>query len=76
MTLRPQTVEFRLPDTARYIRISLFASLTGYTQKAVRRKIQAGVWVQNREYRKAPDGSVVMDLEGYNRWVEAGAGRV
>lgn len=54
----------------RYVRINLFAAQTGFTEKAVRRKIEDGIWVQNREYRKAPDGSLLIDVEGYNRWVE------
>ena len=56
----------------RYVRIVKFVELTGYTDKAVRRKIQEGVWVAGREYRRAPDGSILIDMEGYARWVEAG----
>jgi hypothetical protein len=54
----------------RYVRLKLFASQSGYTEKAIRRKIEEGIWVQNREYRRAPDGSLLIDVEGYNRWVE------
>jgi hypothetical protein len=54
----------------RYVRINLFTQQTGYSEKAVRRKIEDGIWVQNREYRKAPDGAVLIDVEGYERWVE------
>lgn len=56
----------------RYVRIKLFAEQTGFTEKAIRRKIEDGIWVQNREYRKAPDGAIMIDVEGYNRWVEGG----
>ena len=34
---------------ARYIRLPLFERLTGYTQKAVRRKIETGVWLEGLE---------------------------
>jgi len=54
----------------KYVRLKLFAEQSGYTEKAIRRKIEEGIWVQNREYRRAPDGSLVIDVEGYNRWVE------
>lgn len=58
---------------ARYVRLSLFERMTGYTQKAVRRKIEAGVWIEGREYRRAPDGHIIVDLQGYERWVEKSA---
>jgi len=54
----------------RYVRLKHFAAQSGYTEKAIRRKIEEGIWLQNREYRRAPDGSVLIDLEGYNKWVE------
>lgn len=43
----------------------LFCALTGYTEKAVRREIKEGVWLQGRHYRKAPDGRITMDLQAY-----------
>jgi hypothetical protein len=55
---------------SRYVRLPLFERMTGYTQKAVRRKIEGGIWVEGRQYRRAPDGCILMDVEGYERWVE------
>ena len=55
---------------ARYVRLPLFEKLTGYTQKAVRRKIESGAWLEGREYRRAPDGHIIVDLHGYQKWVE------
>lgn len=55
---------------ARFVLLPLFEKLTGYTQKAVRRKIEDGVWVEGREYRRGPDGRIVVDMNGYTRWVE------
>jgi len=54
----------------RYVLIRVFCELTGYTEKAVRRKIEEGVWVDGQVVRRAPDGHVTVDLEGYERWVE------
>jgi hypothetical protein len=54
----------------RWMLLPLFCTLTGYTDKAVRRKIQDGVWLQGRHYRKAPDGHITMDLQAYYAWVE------
>lgn len=58
--------------SARYMRIQKFSDLTGYTAKAVARKIEDGIWIEGREYRRAPDGNICIDLEGFYRWVEAG----
>jgi len=56
----------------RYIRIPFFCQQTGWTEKSVRRKIEDGVWIAGREYKKAPDGAILIDVEGYERWVEGG----
>ena len=54
----------------RYMRVAKFCDETGWTDRAVRRKIQDGVWVEGKQYRRAPDGNVLIDVEGYERWVE------
>ena len=54
----------------RYIRIKKFVELTGYTEAAVQAKINKGIWIEGREYRRAPDGAILVDMEGYERWVE------
>jgi hypothetical protein len=54
----------------RYLRVAKFCELTGWTDRAVRRKIQEGVWLEGREYRRAPEGSILIDMQGYNQWVE------
>ncbi len=51
--------------------VPVFCLLTGYSDKAVRRKIANGVWIQGKHYRKAPDGRITMDLQAYCRWVES-----
>lgn len=63
-----------LVRAAPYVTIELFHSITGYTVKAVERKIEDGVWVEGREWKKAPDGHRLISLEGYKRWVEGGTG--
>lgn len=54
----------------RYVLVPVFCSLTGYTLGAVENKIRKGVWREGHEYRRAPDGHVLVDLRGYERWVE------
>jgi hypothetical protein len=54
----------------RYITIAKLSSETGYTEKAIEVKIARGVWLENRQYRRAPDGRILIDRVGYEQWVE------
>ncbi len=56
--------------SARYIKLQVFETLTGYTPKAIRRKIEEGIWLEGREFKRAPDGHILVDLTGYENWVE------
>jgi hypothetical protein len=58
---------------ARFVQLPVFHAITGYSEKAVRRKIETGAWVEGRQYRRAPDGHLLVDMLGYERWVESGA---
>ncbi|NKE68912.1 excisionase [Ramlibacter sp. RBP-2] len=49
--------------------VRTFCLASGYSPKAVYRKIERGDWVQGREYRKAPDGRILIDYEGVQRWI-------
>ena len=44
------------------------AELTGYSEKAIRRKIEDGVWLDGHEYVRAPDGRILVDMDAFNRW--------
>jgi len=55
---------------SRYVLLSLAAVVTGYTIKAMQRKIERGDWVEGKVWRHAPDGRIVIDLVGYQKWVE------
>lgn len=55
-----------------YIRIKLFCEKTGWTDRAVRMKMQKGVWLEGREWCRAPDGSILIHWENYEKWVEGG----
>lgn len=54
---------------ARFVRIRLAATLTGYTEKAIRRKIETGVWIEGQHYKRAPDNNILIDMEEYDKWV-------
>jgi hypothetical protein len=57
---------------AAYVTIKAAASATGLTEKAIRRKIEQGVWLEGREWRRAPDGRLYISLRGYQAWIESG----
>jgi len=46
------------------------AELSGYTEKAIERKIESGVWLQDVIWKKAPDGKIMVSPEGIDAWVE------
>lgn len=58
---------------ARFVTIPLASIVTGFTEKAIERKIESGVWIEGREYVRR-DGRVLIDLRGYERWAESGHG--
>jgi hypothetical protein len=56
---------------SRYVTIELASHYTGYTPAAIRSKIKRGDWREDREYRRAPDGRIFIDLPGVQRWIES-----
>jgi len=56
-------------STTRFVRIRKFVEMSGYTEQAVRSKIKDGRWIEGREYRRAPDGALLVDLVGFEKWV-------
>lgn len=53
--------------------INRAAEALGLTAKAIRRKIEEGVWVEGRQYHRGPDGHLYIDIPGVQRWVRQGA---
>jgi len=54
-----------------YVTIFKFCDDTGYTVKAVRRKIEDGVWIEGKHYRRSPDGRIHINVIEYVKWVES-----
>ncbi|MGF6261828.1 hypothetical protein OKW49_002756 [Paraburkholderia youngii] len=55
----------------RYITISKFSEESGFSEDAIRTKISRGVWLEGEVWRWA-GGRQLIDVEGYERWVETG----
>lgn len=55
----------------RIVSIKNFIELHGgYTERAIRLKIERGVWRNGQVIRKLPDGHVNIDLKAFERWAE------
>lgn len=56
---------------ASFISLTLGSSGTGYTKRGVETKIHRHVWAEGKEYRRAPDGCIFIDMEGFEKWVQS-----
>jgi predicted HNH restriction endonuclease len=72
MTTDTADPPLQLVRAADYVTIPLAATITGYSEKAIRRKIDDGKWREGEVWKKAPDGRVLISIRGYARWVETG----
>lgn len=57
---------------AGYVTQEVASMATGYSVKAIERKREEGVWVEGREWIRAPDGKPLISIEGFNKWAESG----
>ena len=53
----------------RFTTIKKFSALSGYSEAAIRTKISKGVWAKDQIWVRAPDGRVLIEVKGFNRWV-------
>jgi len=54
----------------KWVKIEKLAVETGYTVKALRRKIESGVFIEGVIWRKSPDGRIHIHVKNYEKWVE------
>lgn len=55
-----------------YPTINKFAEESGYSESAIRAKMSDGTWQENHQWIKAPDGRLLIIVEGIKQWVETG----
>jgi hypothetical protein len=53
----------------RYVQLRKFEEMTGYTPAAVKMKMLRNDWTEGDQFMRAPDGRILIDLEGYEKWV-------
>ena len=49
---------------APYVVIPLAAVVTGLSEKAIRRKIDEGLWIEGREFVRGPDCHIYTSIRG------------
>ena len=57
----------------KYVSIKKFSELSGYTEDAIHTKIRDGKWLEGKVWVKVLDGRILINIEGYEEWVEMGA---
>jgi predicted DNA-binding transcriptional regulator AlpA len=56
-----------------YVRIKQASAMIGLSVKAIERKIEEGIWLEGREYRRGPDKRIYISMKGFAAWVEKGS---
>lgn len=51
------------------VSIDLAAAMFGTTRSSIENRISKGVWVEGRQYHRAPDGTIWIIVKGVNQWV-------
>jgi hypothetical protein len=46
----------------------LAAPFAGYSDKAIRRKMEDGVWREGAVWLRSAGGEILIDMEGYEKW--------
>lgn len=70
-TVTQETEPPVLVAPARYVLLPVANAITGYSVKAMERKIERGDWPEGKLWRRAPDGHILIDMMGFQRWVES-----
>mgnify|MGYP003615869476 CR=1 FL=1 len=56
-------------NAARFVTVELASVMTGLSAGAIRKRIERGVWLENKEWRRGPDERVWIDTRGIEAWV-------
>ncbi|CAN7304070.1 excisionase [Variovorax paradoxus] len=48
--------------------VGIYAAISGRTQNSIRMKIRDGKWLENREFIRDPDGTILIDREEVQKW--------
>jgi len=54
-----------------WVTIEKFCGYSGYSKIAVNKKIHNGMWLEGLIWKKAKDGRILINLQGYDQWVQS-----
>ncbi|RUP24456.1 MAG: excisionase [Curvibacter sp.] len=57
-------------NPARFVTVNLCSSITGLTRSAINKRMGEGHWIEGRQWRRAEDGSIWIDMQAVERWVQ------
>jgi len=57
----------------KWVRAKIIVSVYGYTEDAIAKKRQQGIWLENQIWRKAPDNTIMYSPAAIDYWVENGS---
>jgi hypothetical protein len=56
--------------SARYVTVKLYAQISGKSEGAIRKKIERGIWIEGKHYRRDREGCIWISTAGVEAWVE------
>jgi|GEM_PF-1980526 len=56
------------PIPLQWVLLPVYAVSSGYTEGALRQKMNRGQFIEGKHYRKAPDGRILMNVEACQNW--------
>lgn len=63
---RPQMII----NAARFVTIEMCAAITGLTRSAINKRMGRGYWIEGRQWRRAEDGRIWIDMQAVEKWVQ------
>ena len=57
-------------NAARFVTIEMCAAITGLTRSAINKRMGRGYWIEGRQWRRAEDGRIWIDMQAVERWVQ------
>ena len=56
---------------ARYCTIKGAAAAMGLSEGSLRKRLERGIWLENKHWRKSPDGRIWIDMRAVEAWIES-----